>query len=156
MLPKLKFQPSYIRTYRYFIVVFPEKNIIECSIKKSWITAGIKISRDVDGRLGEDRRRGEGNFYLQTKSNSDIKMRQYNELYGKLVNELIIEAKRCNYNKRISALQNTIKTRADIIKYETGQRNERAKINNSETDCETFNNHFLRSVENISDNVSNK
>ena len=150
MLPKLKFQPSYTRTYRYFIVVFPEKNIIECSIKKSWINAAIKISRDVDGRLGE------GNFYLQTKSNSDIKMRQYNELYGKLVNELIIEAKRCNYNKRISALQNTIKTRADIIKYETRQRNERAKINNSETDCETFNNHFLRSVENISDNVSNK
>jgi hypothetical protein len=55
---------------------------------------------------------------------------------------VIIEAKRSNYNKQISASQNRITT-WDITKCETGQRKESAKINNSEIDTKTFNNYFV-------------
>jgi len=89
-------------------------------------------------------------LYSLTKSNNDIELRQYYKLYCKILKKVIIEAKRSNYNTQISASQNRVTTTQDIIKCETGQRKENAKINNSETDSKTSNNYFVRFVEKYS------
>jgi hypothetical protein len=60
---------------------------------------------------------------------------------------VIIEAKRSKYNERILTSQNKLKTARVIVKYETGQGKDIAKINNSENDYEIFTNYFLRIAE---------
>lgn len=105
--------------------------------------------------MGGEGREKKKYLYLLTKSNNDIKLRQYYKLYGKILNKVIKEAKRSNYNNQISNSQNRIKTTWDIIKCEKGQRKDSAKINNNEICSKTFNNYFVWIAEQITQNISN-
>jgi hypothetical protein len=79
---------------------------------------------------------GGGHLYLLTKSNNDIKLKHYYKLYCKILNKVIKKAKRSNYNKRNLTSPNKLKTAWVIVKYETGQGKDIAKINNHENDSE--------------------
>ena len=64
-----------------------------------------------------------------TKSNDDMKLKQYYKLYFKISTIVIKEAKRCNYNEQTMNSHDKVKIIWNIIQSETGK-----KVNN----CDIF------------------
>jgi len=92
-------------------------------------------------------------LYLLCKNNNDPLLKNYYKLYCKILSNVIKEAKKCYFGKRIKNSKNKIKTIWDITRSLTGiktknedvhQLNINGNINyNLQTISDSFNNYFL-------------
>jgi hypothetical protein len=61
-------------------------------------------------------------LYLTSRNSHDPKLKLYYKLYCKVLSNVILEAKRNNYNSQILRFSNKIKTTWEIVKVESGKR----------------------------------
>lgn len=105
---------SFLNTYvQVFYSCFPNTNFNDRPNKKSWISAGRRISCKRTRDL-----------YLLTRNNNATKLKQYYKLYYKILTNVIKEAQRNNYNEQTANSHNKVNTTWNIIKSAT-----RVKVN---------------------------
>ena len=96
---------SFLNTYvQVFYSCFPNINFNDRPNKKSWITAGRRISCKRTRDL-----------YLLTRNNNAMKLKQYYKLYCKILTNVIKEAQRTNYNEQITNSHNKVNATWNII-----------------------------------------
>jgi hypothetical protein len=108
------FHNTYLRT---FYSCFTKKKIIVNKKESTWITRGIKISLNHKREL-----------YLKSKHSNDPTLKEFYQLYCKILSTVTKEAKKQQYDKRIIISKNKTKTIFNIVKTETGEKTEKEGI----------------------------
>lgn len=127
---------------------FPPKltQIRPKSIKKPWITQGIKVSCKTKRKL-----------YESIRNSSDVNALDHYKTYCKILKTVIRTSKQMHYQNRIVTSDNKIKTIWDIVKEETGRtrdedenialRVDDTRITDVYSVATIFNKHFLTVTE---------
>jgi len=142
---------SFLNIYlRIFYSSFPWKKVISRNNKdnKNWITIGIKISC-----------RHKKELYLTCRNSNNLELKRHYQVYCKILANVIEEAKRKYYDKKIQKSSNKCKAIWDIIKELTNNQNSQPDIQEliigskrlkDQDVTDAFNNYFLSVIDKIS------
>jgi hypothetical protein len=148
---------SFLSIYlRIFYSSFPSQKVKSRNNSNDWITPGIKPSCKHKREL-----------YIDSRNSNNPGLKRYYQLYCKILSNVIKEAKKMNYNRKILKSSNKNKTTWDIIKLETGKQSYNGDIQSldiggkpsydQQAIPDSFNNYFSSIVETIhKKNIYNK
>ena len=148
---------SFLNIYlRIFYSSFPLIRTKNRMNKISWITLGIKTSCKHKREL-----------YLLSRNSNNLALKQYYKTYCKILMNVINEAKRIMYNKRILKSNNKFKTTWNIINELTGKQRsandiqkipiEGTHLTNLQDIAEAFNKYYSSVIDKLaSNNLQNK
>ncbi|PNF35146.1 hypothetical protein B7P43_G09274 [Cryptotermes secundus] len=145
---------NFLNTYlRIFYSSFTRRKIKSKPNVHEWLTTGIRISC-----------RNKRNLYLQCRTSNDIKLKEHYKQYCKILTNVIKAAKKIHYDRRIIDSKNKSKTIWNIIKTETGKKEDKVDIqsldikgiitSDQQIMAKNLNDYFVTVAEDIIDNTS--
>ena len=137
---------SFLNIYlRIFYSSFPPIRTKSRNNKNNWITLGIKTSCKCKREL-----------FLLCRNSNNPELKQYYNTYCKILVNVIKEAERTTYNKRIIKSNNKSKTTCNIISESTNDMQkltvEGSHLTNQHDIADEFNDYFTSIIDKINSN----
>jgi hypothetical protein len=143
---------SFLNIYlRIFYSSFPLKKLINRNNKdnKNWITLGIKTSC-----------RHKRKLYLTCRNSNNLELKRHYQVYCKILTNVIEEAEKTYYDKKIQKSSNKYKATWDIIKKLTNNQHyqpdtqeliiDSKHLKGQQDKADAFNNYFSSIIDKIS------